>query len=284
MSPSDLLRTPRQLFAAAAACAAGFIGVLVVAYGSEPAARIDARALDDFGKPLREPLLSRLAEEVTDLANPAPFAVLSIVVTAIAFFMRSRREAVAVAVLLLGANVSTQILKPILASPRGTLGGYILGPEAFPSGHATASMSLALAAVLVARRRSRPFAALAGATFAIAVGFSLVAIDAHFPSDVAGGYLMAGGWCFAALGALGLADRRFPRAEAPAGDQPASLIPVYLMLGALAVAAAVGASRLPELIDHVSGHTAFAVVAAGTAALATLLTAAVAVAASANAR
>ena len=68
-------------------------------------------------------------------------------------------EALAAGMVLLGANVTTQVLKPLLANPRGTYGDYVVGVEAFPSGHATAAMSLALVAVVVVPRRLRPLVA-----------------------------------------------------------------------------------------------------------------------------
>jgi membrane-associated phospholipid phosphatase len=276
------LAKPGQLLAAAAACALAFCALLAIAYGSEPAARIDAAALNDFGRGLREPFFSRVAEHISKLADPAPFLLVSLLLVALATVFRGVREAGAVAALLIGANVSTQLLKPALATPRGTVGGWGIGPEAFPSGHSTAAMSLALAAVLVSPRRFRPFVALAGATFAIAVGFALVAIDAHFPSDVAGGYLMAAGWCFAVQAALAAAERRRPRSRRV--EQPSSNRVAILLLAGVAVAAGVGASRLPELVDYGRGHTAFAVVAAATAALASALVAATAASASAARR
>jgi undecaprenyl-diphosphatase len=66
---------------------------------------------------------------------------------------------------------------------------------AFPSGHTTASAAVALITVLVCwsmlrRRVSRVvLAGLAGA-WAVAVGVSRVALVVHWPSDVAGGWLL----------------------------------------------------------------------------------------------
>jgi len=274
--PADgsILRTPAQLATAAAGCAAAFVGVLAVAYGSEQAERIDAAAVEDFGRPLREPLLARAAVEISRMADPQPFAMAAVALAVIGLLLYGSREAAAVAVMIGGANIATQVLKPVLATPRGTVGGWSIGPEAFPSGHATAAMSLALAAVFVSRRRWRPLVGLAGAGFAVAVGFSLVAIDAHFPSDVAGGYLMAAGWCFGTQAGLAAAERRWPRANRAVDDEGGAPHRVALvLLGGLTVAAAVGATQLPELVDYARGHTAFAVVAAATAALAALLVA-----------
>ena len=102
--------------------------------------------------------------------------------------------AVVVPAILLGANVTTQLLKPALADPRAAstcTASRSIYPGSWPSGHSTASMSLALCCVLVVGPRLRPLAALLGAGYAIAVGYALVALGYHLPSDVLGGYLVA---------------------------------------------------------------------------------------------
>ena len=267
------------LIAASLVCLAAFAGVLVIAYASEPAEALDAIALDQFSEPLRRPLLARAARDIAELADPAPFALLAAALCVLALVLRGLREALAVGVLLAGANITTQLLKPILARPRGTLGGWILGPEAFPSGHATAAMSLALAAVIVSSRAARPLVAAGGAAFAIGVGFALVALDAHFPSDVAGGYLMAGAWCFAVMAALVVAERRWPRGAGPRPESTRVRVAAVTLLGLVGIGAAVAASRVADLLDYARGHTVFAAVAVTTAVLAVVIVATVALAA-----
>ena len=93
-------------------------------------------------------------------------------------------------VFLIGVtSVSSQLLKAVLAYPRyegDAIGGAQVAPEAFPSGHSTAAMALALCLVLVAPRALRPLAALVGAVFALGVAFSVIALGWHFPSDAVG--------------------------------------------------------------------------------------------------
>ena len=90
--------------------------------------------------------------------------------------------------LVAGANLTGPGLKVALAHPRfhPLLGRDQLGAEAFPSGHATAAMSIALAAVLVAPARVRVVVASVAAAYVIAVATSLLVIGWHYPSDVAG--------------------------------------------------------------------------------------------------
>ena len=71
-----------------------------------------------------------------------------------------------------------------------------------------------LCAVLVAPARLRPLVASIGALYAVAVGFALLILAWHMPSDVLGGYLMATLWAALAVAALRAAERRWPTARA----------------------------------------------------------------------
>ena len=119
---------------------------------------------------------------------------------------------------------------------------------------------------MVAPARLRPLVGFLGAAFALAVGFAIVSLDWHFPSDVAGGYLVAAAWCFAAFGVMRSVGRR-PAPEEPYAWWPAAvavLVPL-VVVGWLAL------ERLPRLTGYAEGHTTFAVVAAATAGLVAVL-------------
>lgn len=111
-------------------------------------------------------------------------------------------EAVGAALLLGLANTANLALKHGLYALDpfgGEAARDALGPT-FPSGHSTAAMSAALAAVLLVRPAYRIPAALAGAGYAGAVGLASVADGGHYPSDVAGGYLVTAA-CAGVIGA-----------------------------------------------------------------------------------
>ena len=257
---------------AAAACVAAFLALLAFVYATDRGAVADRRALIGFGE-LQRPRLAEIADGIAYLADPVPFAVIGLAIVAIGFIRGYPLVAVGAGCMIAGANVTTQILKPLLANTRGTYGDYVIGAEAFPSGHATAAMSLALAAVMVAPARFRPLVGSIGALFALAVGFAVVSLDWHFPSDIAGGYLMASAWCFAALAVLRTGRLR---AAMPAGEEPyAWWLAVVVMLVPLLVVGWLAIERLPKLTGYAEGHTTFAVVAAGTAALVAVLVGAV---------
>jgi membrane-associated phospholipid phosphatase len=267
-----MLDTPRRLWMAAAACVAAFLALLVFVYATNRGAIADRRALVGFGE-LQRPRLAEISDGIAHLADPVPFALIGLAIVAIGFIRGYPLLAVGVGCMIVGANVTTQVLKPLLANTRGTFGDYVIGAEAFPSGHATASMSLALAAIMVAPARFRPLVGSIGALFALAVGFAVVSLDWHFPSDIAGGYLMASAWCFAALAAL--RTDRF-KAAMPAGEEPyAWWLATVTVLVPLVVVGWLALERLPRVTGYAQGHTTFAVVAAGTAALVALLMGAV---------
>src|SRR5205823_3282886 len=121
---------------------------------------------------------------------------------------RRRRLALIVPVVLIAAPATSEVLKHLLATPRGSLisDGHGVAAASWPSGHATAAMTLALCAVLVAPPRLRPLAAAAGGLFTIIVSYALLVFVWHFPSDVIGGLLVAATYTLLAVAVL----RRWP--------------------------------------------------------------------------
>ena len=103
---------------------------------------------------------------------------------------------------MLGANETTQLLKPLISSPRLITEPTAVVTGALPSGHATAAMSLALCAVIAAPARVRPVVAATMGAFAIAVCYSILELGWHYPSDVLGGLLVATAWTLVGMAAL----------------------------------------------------------------------------------
>ena len=102
------------------------------------------------------------------LADPLPQVAMLVVVCLMGLRLGRPRQAVAAAVLVGGANLTTQMLKELLEHHRyqPILGWGQIGPTAFPSGHSTAAMAMALALVLVVPRSWKPAAVAIGACFA----------------------------------------------------------------------------------------------------------------------
>jgi membrane-associated phospholipid phosphatase len=163
------------------------------------------------------PHVDAAAKFTLHLLSPLPLAAWGLALALFALARGRRREAGAVALVVALAPLSADMLKPLLAHPHISAGTVHISPASWPSGHATAALALALCAVFVAPRRARPLVAVAGAAFALAVGFALLVRAWHMPSDVLGGYLMASLWVALAVAALRTAERRWPTAASAGG-------------------------------------------------------------------
>lgn len=275
-------RRMRRSLLSPLACAAGAAFVWLVSFHTALGTRLDTATLRGF-MDLRGPRVDPLAEDVAALADPRPFALFTAVLVCIALARGRPRLAVCVAVVLVGANVTTQILKPALAHPRvhEMVWDAGISSAAWPSGHTTAAMSLALCLVLVAPSRLRPLAATVGGVFAVAVVYAILVLGWHYPSDVLGGFLVATGWTFLGLAALRAADRRWSQGS---GREAAERIvdtlrPTFAAaVGLAALGAVVVLARLDTAVAYAQANTTFFAGAAAIAAAGLALAAGLAVA------
>jgi membrane-associated phospholipid phosphatase len=264
---------PRTAALAALACLAGLAATGVLAYMLPAAHAHDAASLDGFvalGSSRRDAVLERVAH----LADPGVYALFAVALVAVALARRRPRAAAAVAVVSVAAPTTTEALKHLLAHPRIAewLGPAQIASASWPSGHATASMTVALCAVAVAPAVLRPLVAVAGGLFAVGVSFAILVLHWHFPSDIVGGYLCAATWTLGALAVL----RRWPdrRREAPRRRTGAAVAPaVALAAAAATAAAAVVLDRPRAWAGYLADRPSFAVAAIAIAALAALLAA-----------
>jgi len=185
------------------ACACGLVLLAVAIYKVGLVERLDADLLQRLVV-RRDSGTFTVADAFAHMADPLPLIVMLTAVCGLAASLGRRREAVAAVVVVAGANLTTQVLKVLLAHPRYQpfLGEHQPWSTAFPSGHATAAASIAVALLLVAPVRLREIAGLLGMAFVAVVSGSVVALEWHYPSDVVGGILIAAGWGFAALAGL----------------------------------------------------------------------------------
>lgn len=184
-------------------CVGGLILLTLLAYKAGPFERLDATALSRLAAH-KESSVGVVAALFAHLADPLPQLAMLALVCLMALHWGRPRHAIAAVALVAGANLTTQVLKVVLAHPRHQpiLGYRQIGPTGFPSGHATAAMAMALAFVLVVPRSWRPTTILIGACLVVSVSASVVVLHHHYPSDVVGGWLVAGGWCFAVVAVL----------------------------------------------------------------------------------
>jgi membrane-associated phospholipid phosphatase len=264
----------------ACAGAAGALGLLFVtwflAFHVPVFERADQRILGGFTD-LHHARLHSIASFIAGLCNPNPFVYIGAALVLLAFARKRPGVALVIAAILLGANVMTQLLKPLLAAPRPVPEGAIqIAPGAWPSGHATAAMSLALCSVLAAPARLRPAVAALGAAFAVAVSYSFLTLNWHYPSDVFGGFLVATVWTLLGIAVLYALRARFAKeTSADPADRPsvgqALRPPAVALLGAIALAAVVALARPHAVVAYTEGHTAFVVGACAIAALGLVL-------------
>ena len=185
--------------------------VALLAYSVGPTARLDRSILVRLDRP-EGSNGHELASLVAHLSDPLPFLVILAAIVLVGLVARRGRETAAAVVLVAGANLTTQVLKHLLQHSRFDIQYGLHQPlsEAFPSGHATAAASLAVALLLVVPPGLRPLAAAGGAAFLAAVGIAVVVIQSHYPSDVLGGLLVVASWTFALTAALRLLRPRGP--------------------------------------------------------------------------
>jgi membrane-associated phospholipid phosphatase len=206
----------RNPIAACLACAGGLVVLVFLAYKFGPAERLDASILNRAGL-MPETSSWESANGFAHLAEPLPLTVMLLAACGLAIAAGRRREALAAVAVVGGANLTTQLLKGVLAHPRYEYfaGFHAPWPNAFPSGHATAAASISVALVLAAPARLRPLAIALGLAFTAGISVAVIVLQWHYPSDVLGGILVAAGWGFAALAALRFSRReRSPEVQA----------------------------------------------------------------------
>ena len=249
--------------------------------------RADVNILLGFAQ-LNRPRLDQVTNFIATLCNPQKYVFLCLIPLGLAIARRRFGVAVMIAVVLLCANETTQLLKPLLAAPRDPVWWAPIGNVSWPSGHATASMTLALCTVIAAPPRRRPAVAAAMVAFALAVCYSFLQLGWHYPSDVFGGFLVATAWTLLGVAGLSLYEaravaRRATAEAAPRTSRPPAtaarpsgatfsigqaLIPMAALLVAAAVCVAlVFIARPQPVIDFARFHEAFVVGAAAIGAL-----------------
>jgi hypothetical protein len=169
--------------------------------------------------------------------------------------------------IIVGADLSTELLKHLVHQRRDVALIHtvvIHGQDStWPSGHSTAAMVLSLCLVLAAAPRWRPWAALAGAGFTLAVIYSLLALGWHYVSDVIGGLLMAGTWVFLGVLLRSVLQARRERRErtepvertGPRAGLLRELAPIIAgTLAAVGIAAAVVLARPVAVLSFAADH------------------------------
>ncbi|MCV2394922.1 phosphatase PAP2 family protein [Actinotalea sp. M2MS4P-6] len=193
--------------------------------------QVDGAALE--GAEYGRGRLWQVAEPVLSVIS-VPFVIVVVLVAMLMAVLRRRIAlAVQVAVLVVGSNVTTQVLKNYLVRPDLGLDDRIA--NSLPSGHTTVAASAAAALVLAVPRRYRALAATVGAVYTAATGISTLIGGWHRPSDVVAALGVVMAWAGLVL-AFGPRGTGFGRAGHVRGVA-SMLVGVGIVVGGLSAVA-----------------------------------------------
>ncbi|MGZ4268314.1 MAG: phosphatase PAP2 family protein [Solirubrobacteraceae bacterium] len=260
---------------AAAACAVGLVVVGRLALDVPAAQDRDVAILHGFTG-LDRPRVNDGLVAVGHLVDPLPYALGGLACIAVAIARGRRWRALAVGAVLVATGLSAQALKHGFAEQRfaAWLGYGQIDAASWPSGHATAAMTLALCAVLVASPAWRGLVALLGGGCAVAVAYATLALAWHYPSDVLAGFLLAGLWVSVAVAVL---QRVEPEGATARRAVPWERLVAFGGLGALGAVALVAAAS-DGVAQYATARTTLVAGALTIAALALALVTSVVVA------
>jgi membrane-associated phospholipid phosphatase len=269
-----LPRRARIALISAGACLVLLLITWYVAHYVGVVKRADVSILNGFAE-LHRARLDRVTNFVAQLCDPHPYVVLASVPILVALARGRPRVAITLGAIMLAANETTQLLKPLLAAPRDTVSWDLIPNASWPSGHATAAMSLALCMVIAVPARRRPVVAALMAGFAIAVCYSFLELGWHYPSDVLGGFLVAATWTLLGAAGLSLYEARRPSAvrDGAAVDRPAFSIgealtpPAALLFTGAILVGLILLARPHAVLDYARAHETFVIGAAAIAAV-----------------
>jgi membrane-associated phospholipid phosphatase len=206
-------RTSRDALLGAGFLTVVFAGLWYAVFHIGYVQRLDVSVYRGFGSVRGWHHLGLLSVLLSGLINPGPYLVLCAVPFGIA--LRRRRPVVALGIvaIVLGANGTTELLKHLIDLPRGFAvpAQDLGGTNSFPSGHATAAMTLALCAVLASPPRMRPAVAVFGSIGALAVVYAVLVLGWHYPSDTLAGLLVASIWTLVGVAVIRIVEARMPR-------------------------------------------------------------------------
>jgi membrane-associated phospholipid phosphatase len=235
--------------------AAGVAAIYQVFVRSGLGQSVDTSALR--GADVDHPRVVEVLSRTLDGTSLGSLVLVCLGAAAIGVVRRRIDLAAGAAVLVLGANITTQLLKTRLARP--DLDGFP-APNSFPSGHTSAAGAVAFALVLVLPAAIRGMVALIGATYVAVIAVATVWAEWHRPSDTVAALLVVLAW--GGLVTAVLRARRLRRiAGRPARPNRLATL-VFLTVGAISAAAGLvglAAVVLSERVtpDLVSGRFAF---------------------------
>lgn len=212
-------RTPPLLPVLAAVAFLALLGL--VAGDWAPLDRADLAVSDRFREyGAASPDTVAVVRVLTDVMSTLSFLAIGLATTALLLAAGRRRDAGFCAAVVVAVPLLWGAMHAALHRPRPADGFVVIDSNGFPSGHTSHAAATAVVAVLLLwprlRAGGRVAAVILAVAFAAAIGLTRVALLAHWPSDVLGGWLLA----LAVVPALALALRRVPVASRSSPPRP----------------------------------------------------------------
>jgi membrane-associated phospholipid phosphatase len=229
-------RVPQPV-ATAVSCAVALAATGLLAFDWPVARTVDVKSLSGFVQLSAHHDVLSAANSIANVATPLAYVLGGGLLVIVALTRQLPRLAVGIPVTMAAATATTEILKHLSADPRHVpiLGDNQIGAASWPSGHATATMTLVLCAIVVVPPAWRRVAAVLGVAVALVVSYTALILAWHFPSDVLGGLLVAGSWTWLMLAVAGPEGPPNIRSGGWATAVPQWAVPVSLAgLGAAA--------------------------------------------------
>ncbi|GAA1483643.1 phosphatase PAP2 family protein [Brachybacterium fresconis] len=215
LRPRGATARPLLSLLAAAACAVLLMLLARTAVGMASGQRLDQLILSGA-----QDYEGTLAQYAATAVGTVSFPVMAgLLAAAVVLVLLRRRLALLLplGLLVVGANLTTQILKHLVVSREALGPGIDITPNSFPSGHTTLAAAATIAVVL-ASGRGRVVLAPLGAVWTAAAGIGTLVLGWHRPSDVIGAIVIVAAWTFLVLFLDGLHTRhRLGRATPPPG-------------------------------------------------------------------
>lgn len=143
--------------------------------------------------------LSEFFKTVTYIGDPHTVVIITVIITAILYFKKMKRESVFFCFNILGVAALNELLKGIFRRDRPTLRIIEASGYSFPSGHSMTFLAFAiifsyLIIIYSENKFISYFISLFLIVLAIAIGFSRVYLRVHYLSDVLAGWSAAMFW------------------------------------------------------------------------------------------
>lgn len=204
MAPVGATRAWLALLAAVVS-ALTIAGLARIAVDTASGQRLDQLILS--GADGHQGTLAQYAQLAVESVSTPVIAGILVLTIVLALVRRRARILLPLGLLVLGANLTTQIIKHVLVTREALGPGIEITPNSFPSGHTTLAAT-AMVALVLASGPARVILAPLGALWTTAAGIGTLVVGWHRPSDVVGAIVVAAAWTFLVLALDGFLTRR----------------------------------------------------------------------------